>query len=163
MSGYPAGALTPVGEGPLELLIKPFGPASLRAAIARALEGWCSPECRRAGGRGRRANVGLLAEDDEHLRTVIARSLRRSKLGVVEVGSGHAAAAAVQRRPFDAIVSDVNMPDGTGLDLMRSVRRVDLDVPIILLSGDPDVKTATSAIEYGEFRFLVKPLISTSS
>jgi DNA-binding NtrC family response regulator/EAL domain-containing protein (putative c-di-GMP-specific phosphodiesterase class I) len=158
MSGYPAGALTPVGDGPLELLRKPFGPASLRAAVARALEGWRAPgPDELAPVADERVRV-LLAEDDEQLRKAIARALRRSKFEVVEVSSGHAAAAEVQGRPFDAIVSDVNMPDGTGLDLMRSVRRVDLDVPFILLSGDPDVKTAATAIEYGAFRFLVKPL-----
>jgi EAL domain-containing protein (putative c-di-GMP-specific phosphodiesterase class I)/DNA-binding response OmpR family regulator len=159
MSGYPAGALSPDGDGPpLELLSKPFGPASLRAAIARALEGWSAPTPDElVPAADERVRV-LLADDDEQLRNAIARSLRRSKFEVVEVGTGHAAAAEVQRKQFDAIVSDVNMPDGTGLDLMRSVRRIDLDVPFILLSGDPDVKTATTAIEYGAFRFLVKPL-----
>jgi DNA-binding NtrC family response regulator/EAL domain-containing protein (putative c-di-GMP-specific phosphodiesterase class I) len=159
MSGYPAGALSSVAESPFEMLSKPFGTASLRAAIARALEGWLASTTEEPASAVAEDRVRvLLAEDDEPLRKLIARSLRRSKFEVVEVGSGQAATAAVQGEQFDVIVSDVNMPDGTGLDLMRSVRRVDLDVPFILLSGDPDVKTATTAIEYGAFRFLVKPL-----
>jgi DNA-binding NtrC family response regulator/EAL domain-containing protein (putative c-di-GMP-specific phosphodiesterase class I) len=159
MSGYPAGALSSVAEGALEMLNKPFGTASLRAAIARGLEGWRAPTREEPVSAAAEDRVRvLLAEDDEPLRKLIVRSLRRSKFEVVEAGSGKAAAAAVQGQQFDVIVSDINMPDGTGLDLMRSVRRVDLDVPFILLSGDPDVKTATKAIEYGAFRFLIKPL-----
>ena len=50
------------------------------------------------------------------------------------------------------------MPQLTGIELLREVRRVDLDVPVILMSGSPDVETAASAVEYGAFRYLTKPL-----
>jgi EAL domain-containing protein (putative c-di-GMP-specific phosphodiesterase class I) len=49
------------------------------------------------------------------------------------------------------------MPDGGGLDLLRAVRRVDLDVPVILMTGQPSLSAAAEAVEYGAFRYLTKP------
>jgi len=59
---------------------------------------------------------------------------------------------------FDAIVSDLAMPDMDGRALLRAVRRSDLDIPFVFLTGSPDLQSAIDAIEYGAFRYLVKPV-----
>ena len=59
---------------------------------------------------------------------------------------------------FDAIVSDIAMPDMDGLALLRAIRETDLDVPMIFMTGSPALETAMEAIEYGAFRYLVKPV-----
>jgi EAL domain-containing protein (putative c-di-GMP-specific phosphodiesterase class I) len=69
-----------------------------------------------------------------------------------------AATAELEAGTFDVIVSDVHMPDGDGLHLIRSVRRIDLDIPVVLMTGVPDVSTAAAAVEYGAFRYLTKPV-----
>jgi EAL domain-containing protein (putative c-di-GMP-specific phosphodiesterase class I) len=56
------------------------------------------------------------------------------------------------------IVSDVNMPGCGGLEFLRSVRERDLDVPVILMTGTPAVDSSIRAIEYGAFRYLIKPV-----
>src|SRR6185503_4315932 len=71
---------------------------------------------------------------------------------------GRAALAELAKKRFEVVLSDIHMPDGDGLELLRSVRRVDLDIPVILMSGKPDVKTAATALEFGAFRYLTKPL-----
>jgi EAL domain-containing protein (putative c-di-GMP-specific phosphodiesterase class I) len=60
------------------------------------------------------------------------------------------------------VVSDVEMPDGGGIDLLRAVRRVDLDVPVILMTGAPSLVAAAAAVEHGAFRYLTKPLDGSS-
>jgi EAL domain-containing protein (putative c-di-GMP-specific phosphodiesterase class I) len=55
------------------------------------------------------------------------------------------------------IVTDVRMPTLGGLDLLRAVRAHDLDVPIVLMTGKPDFDSAHAAVEYGAFRYVVKP------
>jgi EAL domain-containing protein (putative c-di-GMP-specific phosphodiesterase class I) len=93
----------------------------------------------------------------ELLRT-LGRVLYRSGHEAFEVESGRQAIAALESESFDVIISDIHMPDGDGLVLLREVRRVDLDVPVILMSGVPDVRLAAAALEYGAFRYLPKPL-----
>jgi EAL domain-containing protein (putative c-di-GMP-specific phosphodiesterase class I) len=77
---------------------------------------------------------------------------------VVEADSGRTALAALESRSFDVILSDVHMPEVGGLELLGAVRRVDLDVPVVLMSGMPDVRSAATAVEYGAFRYLTKPV-----
>jgi two-component system cell cycle sensor histidine kinase/response regulator CckA len=158
MSGYPAGALSAGGGTPPDLLAKPFTPSELRAAVARAAGLAADRETRTGTAPPAAHSRVLVADDDDDLRRVIARALRRAELEVVEVDTGSKAIAEVKKRPFDVILSDVHMPDGGGLDLMRAVRRVDLDVPVLLMSGAPDVQSAAAAVEYGAFRYLTKPL-----
>ena len=102
----------------------------------------------------------LLVDDDPQVRKVVARVLRKAELEVVEVNSGREALGELRSTTFDVLVSDVHMPELTGLDLMRAVRAVDLDLPVILISGAPDVPTATAAVEHGAFRYLTKPIDS---
>ena len=50
------------------------------------------------------------------------------------------------------------MPDMDGRMLLREIRRLDLDVPFVFLTGSPDLASAIEAIEYGAFRYLLKPV-----
>jgi EAL domain-containing protein (putative c-di-GMP-specific phosphodiesterase class I)/CheY-like chemotaxis protein len=100
----------------------------------------------------------LLVDDDPAVLKLVARVLRKAELEVVEVSSGREALGELRATPFDVLVSDVHMPELTGLDLMRAVRAVDQDLPVILISGAPDVPTAAAAVEHGAFRYLTKPI-----
>ncbi len=155
MSGYPAGALGPAGTVPPGLLAKPFTPVQLRAAVARVAAEAAGPKRRAEPSMLKRI---LVADDDPSLRKTLTRYLKKHEYDVIEVESGKQAIAALESTRFDVVVSDVHMPDGDGLDILRAVRRVDLDVPVILISGAPDVETASKALEYGAFRYLTKPL-----
>jgi two-component system, cell cycle sensor histidine kinase and response regulator CckA len=164
MSGYPAGALTPTGAAPDNLLVKPFSPSELRAAVARACGLADDAGVARApapGGEGNRRRA-LVADDDGDMRRTVVRLLNKAGFDVVDVDSGSRAITALESQPFDVVVSDVQMPDGGGLDLLRAVRRIDLDVPVILMTGEPSVEAAAAAVEYGAFRYLTKPLDNTA-
>ncbi len=153
MSGFPAGALAPSGDSVM-VLAKPFTPARLRDAIAAATAD-VIPTRRSEPTLQPRV---LLVDDDPSLRKMLGRFLRRNMLDVVEADCGRVALQEIGAKRFDVILSDIHMPDGSGLDLLRGVRRVDLDVPVVLMSGKPDVETAATALEFGAFRYLSKPL-----
>ena len=156
MSGYTAGALrSPVGMTS-NLVAKPFSPAQLRAAIARACKSTpeSSGEAQSAGPHHR----ALVADDDDALRKTVVRVLRKAGFDVVDVDSGYKAIQRLEAEPFDVVITDVQMPDGGGLDLLRAARRVDLDVPVILMTGQPSIDAAAEAVEYGAFRYLTKPV-----
>jgi EAL domain-containing protein (putative c-di-GMP-specific phosphodiesterase class I) len=64
---------------------------------------------------------------------------------------------AIKSEPFDIVVSDIQMPGMSGVDLLRIVRAYDLDVPVILMTGDPTVETAMEAVALGALQYLPKP------
>jgi EAL domain-containing protein (putative c-di-GMP-specific phosphodiesterase class I)/ActR/RegA family two-component response regulator len=103
----------------------------------------------------------VLVVDDEPLLLAVYRKLLTSAGWTVETASSGAEAKALASGDrFDVIVSDVRMPGMTGVDLLRAVRERDLDVPVVLLTGNPDVDSAAEAVEYGAFRYLGKPVDS---
>ncbi|MFZ5476532.1 MAG: EAL domain-containing protein [Myxococcota bacterium] len=99
----------------------------------------------------------LVADDDDGVRRLVVRSLRRVGHDVVEATDGTEAIGLLARERFDAVLSDIVMPGADGLEVLRVARRTDLDVPVLLMTGDPSLATAIRAIEFGAVSYLVKP------
>ncbi len=76
---------------------------------------------------------------------------------VTLVKDGHEALAAFEREHFDVVVADVIMPIMGGIALLRAIRKHDIDVPVVLLTGAPDMASAACAIELGAFGYMPKP------
>ena len=100
----------------------------------------------------------LLVDDDLSFARAIVRVLTASGFEVTTVHSGAAAAEAVATRPFSAIVSDIQMPGMSGVELLKHVREHDLDVPVILLTAAPTVETAMDAVSLGALQYFAKPV-----
>jgi DNA-binding NtrC family response regulator len=64
--------------------------------------------------------------------------------------------ARVRRVAYDVIISDVNLAGMGGIDFLKDVREIDLNVPIVLMTDSPTVETATQAVEYGVCRYVSK-------
>jgi EAL domain-containing protein (putative c-di-GMP-specific phosphodiesterase class I)/CheY-like chemotaxis protein len=100
----------------------------------------------------------LVVDDDDILLAALQRGLSRPNVRVKVAGSGETALLELAAHPFDALVSDLKMPGMNGLKLLHAVREHDLDLPVILMTGNPDLKSAAAAIEYGAFQYLIKPI-----
>jgi EAL domain-containing protein (putative c-di-GMP-specific phosphodiesterase class I) len=112
------------------------------------------------GDSGSRGRI-LLVDDERAVVRAYARTLGAAGFAVDVAYDGSDAARAAARGGFDVIVSDITMPEMTGLDLLRAVREHDLDVPVILMTGGPAVESAVRAMEYGALRYLIKPVTPT--
>lgn len=99
----------------------------------------------------------LVADDDEIVRRAIVRLLARAGFSVDEVADGTAAVAALGRQSFDVIVSDISMPGVDGIAVLRAARTRDPDVPVILVTGGPELATAIEALRLGAFDYVLKP------
>jgi len=99
----------------------------------------------------------LVVEDHEATRTVLSRLLTRSGHQVTMAGTVHEALLAFSAERFDAVVSDLGLPDGSGLDLMREIQR-QRPVPVIALSGYGMEDDLRQTKEAGFFAHLVKPV-----
>ena len=117
-----------------------------------------SPASSSVGG-GARGRV-LVADDDDALLRVLARVLASGGYSVEAVADGRSAAAALERENFDVIVSDITMPGLDGIAVLRAARARDADVPVILMTGAPDLSTSIEAVRLGAFEYLVKPVAS---
>lgn len=100
----------------------------------------------------------LLVDDDVAVMRAYQRALARSGWSVETASNGKEGIECVKRASFDVILSDISMPEMDGLEFLRAVREQDLDVPVILLTGQPGLDSATRAVEYGAFRYLAKPV-----
>src|SRR4051812_39362202 len=94
----------------------------------------------------------LLVDDDDAVRNAFRRVLQSRGYQVFACRSGGEALEQLASGGFDAMVSDVRMPGMSGLKLLRVVREHDLDLPVILVTGNPDIGSATEAVEYGAFQ-----------
>ncbi|MBM4319697.1 MAG: response regulator, partial [Deltaproteobacteria bacterium] len=100
----------------------------------------------------------LVVEDEEPLRRAYARMLEGGGFATAQAASGREALEVIEKGAVDAVVSDINMSNMDGMELLRAVRERNLDLPVVLVTGSPTVDTAARAVEYGALRYLVKPV-----
>ena len=100
----------------------------------------------------------LIVDDEAAIRFGVSEALRLRGYEVEAVGDGKEALARLAARPFEAVLSDISMPGMSGVELLRRVRTLDFDLPVILLTGDPRLETAIEAVEAGALRYLQKPV-----
>ncbi len=100
----------------------------------------------------------LVVDDELPLQRAYARTLRDAGHAVETASDGLVARELIQRQAFDVVVTDVMMPGLDGIGLLRAVREVDLDMPVVVASAQPTPDTAHQAVAYGATMFLVKPI-----
>lgn len=99
----------------------------------------------------------LVVEDDSIVREVVTRYLESNGFDVEAVASAGAAMASDGARPFDLLIIDVNLPDGSGIDLaMRLRARRDTAVIFLTGLGSPDARVR--GLESGGDDYIVKPV-----
>lgn len=100
----------------------------------------------------------LLVDDQHDLRRLLERMLVRAGHQVTTACNGREAIALAGKSRFDVVISDVRMPDLGGVELLERLHAEDAELPVLLLSGSPDLETAMKAVQYGAFEYLVKPV-----
>lgn len=100
----------------------------------------------------------LLIDDEESTRFGFSRYLSKIGYTVQEASCLSEAKEVLQSRRFDAVLLDLNLPDGSGLDWIIEVRESYPDIPIIIITGFGDVPIAVEAMRRGADNFLTKPV-----
>ena len=100
----------------------------------------------------------LLIDDEESARFGFSRYLSKIGYTVQEASCLSEAKEALQSQRFDAVLLDLNLPDGSGLDWIIEVRGSYPDIPIIIITGFGDVPIAVEAMRRGADNFLTKPV-----
>ena len=102
----------------------------------------------------------LLVDDEPTVLRANQRLLRWSGYEVEIAGTAQAASALLDADEgrFDVLVSDICMPEVDGMDLLRHLRAHNRDLPVVLLTGEPQLDTAIEAVELGAVQYLTKPV-----
>jgi EAL domain-containing protein (putative c-di-GMP-specific phosphodiesterase class I)/CheY-like chemotaxis protein len=100
----------------------------------------------------------LIVDDEPTQIRSIARVLRSRGYEVESASNGREASARLKPDAYDVVLSDIAMPGMDGIQLLQFVREKSLDVPVVLVTGEPAVSTAVKALEFGAFHYLTKPL-----
>ena len=98
----------------------------------------------------------LLLEDDEVLSSGILMALNRENYRFTQCFTIAAAKEAISRQTFDLLVLDINLPDGSGFDLCREIRK-NSKVPIILLTARDMELDIVAGLESGADDYITKP------
>src|SRR5690606_23780033 len=137
-------------------------PGVARAGTARAGRGpaeWASPDihCRAGMEAGLSASI-LIVDDEKNIRTSLSRSLSIEGYRCDTTGSVKETVEAFPTNPYDLVMLDVQLPDGSGLDLLAEIKRARPDVPVLVMSGHGTIDMALEAIRLGAHDFIEKPL-----
>jgi len=108
--------------------------------------------------QGRRGNV-LVVDDDLIECKSLSEFLRLDGFGVRSATSGQEALDKLRKSTFDILLTDVNMPEVTGFDLLHEVNRNYPDTAVILITGYGQIEGAVRAIKEGAYDYITKPLI----
>jgi len=101
----------------------------------------------------------LVVDDEDRVREGYRRVLTGAGIGTIAVPNAELALELLRNGDlFDVIVSDILMPGMDGTALLREIRKYNLDVPVILVTGNPSLLSSMAAVQFGAFRYLLKPV-----
>jgi two-component system response regulator PilR (NtrC family) len=99
----------------------------------------------------------LVVDDERSMRELLAIMLRREGYEVLLAENGKSAVAALERQSVDILISDIKMPDMSGVDVLRAAKRVDPDILGIMITAFASTETAVEAMRLGACDYLSKP------
>lgn len=101
----------------------------------------------------------LVVDDEESLRLTFRTFLTREGYGPVTVAATFDEALnLIENNTFDLIISDIVLEGASGIDLLRRAKELDQKCPVVMVTGYPNIKSASEAVRLGAFDYLAKPV-----
>ena len=101
----------------------------------------------------------LVVDDEPSILKLLKEALTQWGYHVGCVGTGTEALEAIRTELYDAAITDIRMPEMSGLDLLREIKRHDESIEVIVMTGYPTIASAVEALKEGAYDYLSKPLI----
>ena len=99
----------------------------------------------------------LVVDDERSMREFLAIMLTREGYDVVAADGGTQAGKALRQGTFDLLISDIRMPDGNGIEILRDAKALHPELPGILMTGFASTATAIEALRTGALDYVSKP------
>ncbi len=100
----------------------------------------------------------LLVDDEPGIRTTLARFLEELGCFVTQAGDPGEALSLLNAFEYDLVLTDIVMPNGSGLDVLRFVSSRENPCPVVMITGSPMVESASEALRLGAFDYISKPV-----
>ena len=100
----------------------------------------------------------LIIDDEKAIRRALREILEFEECHVEEAENGKEGIEKLQKNEYDLIFCDIKMPIMDGLDVLSNAMKLNIETPIIMISGHGNIETAVQAIKDGAFDFIEKPL-----
>jgi len=100
----------------------------------------------------------LVVEDDPDGRRSVEEAVRDAGYECLTAGTGRDGIALAEREPVDVVLSDLVLPDVSGLEVLARIRERRADTPVLIMTAYGSVETAVKALKQGAYDYLVKPL-----
>lgn len=100
----------------------------------------------------------LIIDDEKAIRRALREILEFEECNVEEAENGKEGLELIQKNEFDLIFCDIKMPVVDGLEVLSNAIKLNVETPIIMISGHGNIETAVQAIKDGAFDFIEKPL-----
>jgi len=100
----------------------------------------------------------LVIDDERSIRSTLKDILEFEKHQVTLAENGRQGLEAAQNGVFDLIFSDIKMPEMDGIELLGHLNDINIEAPIVMISGHGNIETAVECIKKGAFDFIVKPI-----
>ena len=98
-----------------------------------------------------------IIDDDKSIRWVFEKALSRTDMEFKTFASVSEALNALEHEQPQVVVSDIRMPNGSGLDLLSEIKQRYPDIPVIIMTAYSDLESAVAAFQGGAFEYLAKP------
>ncbi len=99
----------------------------------------------------------LVVDDNKELREILEEFLKADGHHVEGSPNGRDALERHQKSRFDLIITDLNMPGISGMELIKTIRKEDQDTEFVIITGYASMDTAVEAVRIGAFDYIVKP------
>lgn len=100
----------------------------------------------------------LVIDDEADLRELLVITLGRMQLSATAVGTVKEARKLLKQQAFDLCLTDMNLPDGNGLELVELLGTTQRDTPVAVITAFGNMETATRAMKSGAYDFIAKPV-----
>ena len=107
--------------------------------------------------------TALIIDDEPDIRELLEITLGRMNLHTRSACNVKEAYQWLERESFDLCLTDMRLPDGTGLDIIKFVQKNHSQTPIAMITAYGCVDTATQALKAGAFDFITKPMDLTGT
>jgi signal transduction histidine kinase len=102
-------------------------------------------------------NNVLVVDDDPGLLESTSLLLKKEGYAVTSCSNAHEALTKIHENNIDVVLSDIRMPEVSGIELLKKIYKINVGLPVILMTAYADLDTAVDAVKEGVFDFLIKP------
>jgi two-component system response regulator PilR (NtrC family) len=99
----------------------------------------------------------LVIDDEEIIREALEALLTSEGYRVIAVPTGQAGVDTAGSRPIDAVLLDLMLPDKNGIEVLEEIRRIDDELPVIMITAFGTIDSAVAATKQGAFHYFTKP------